>query len=99
MLFIHSSIVDGRMSDVPESFSTFRDLAGEIGRNVYVPDPIEGYKLGQLVDFHVDGLKIKLLEDDGNIQNIVIIPHNDVLPAEDDISKDVDDSCECLFSI
>ena len=83
------------MVDVPDPVSVFGDLAGEIGRNVYVSDPIEGYKLGKLADFYVDRLKIKLI---GSIEDVLYVPHNNVLPAEDDATKDVDDSCEFFFT-
>ena len=84
------------MVNVPDLVSVFGDIAGEIGRNVYVADPIEGYKLGKLVDFYVDRLKIKLI---GKIEDVLYVPHNDVVPAEDDVTKDVDDNCELFFYI
>ncbi|KAE9547021.1 hypothetical protein FO519_009767 [Halicephalobus sp. NKZ332] len=85
------------MADLSDPSSVFGDLAGEIGRNVYVPDPVEGYKLGELVDFHIDRLKIKLIQNNGDVEDIVYVPHDDVLPAEDDITKDVDDSCSLMY--
>lgn len=71
--------------------STSDVFATELGRPVFIPDETEGYKRGKLSDFRADSLRIEL--PDGRV---VDCAHDDVLPAEEDETKDVDDSCKFL---
>uniref|UniRef100_A0A915E368 Myosin motor domain-containing protein n=1 Tax=Ditylenchus dipsaci TaxID=166011 RepID=A0A915E368_9BILA len=62
------------------------NMAGH-GRLVYVPDKIKGYTLGKIVDIGSDTLAVELMK----------AAYNDVVAAEEDQCKDVDDNCNLMY--
>uniref|UniRef100_A0A7E4VJX7 Myosin motor domain-containing protein n=1 Tax=Panagrellus redivivus TaxID=6233 RepID=A0A7E4VJX7_PANRE len=78
------------MSSVTDAPSDI--VAAELGRAVYVPDSVDGYRLGELADANAESLRVAF--PDGSSVNV---PHDSVLPAEDDQEKEVDDSCALMY--
>ncbi|KAH7726682.1 myosin protein [Aphelenchoides avenae] len=66
----------------------------DYGKLVYVADAKEGYVLGRLADLGADTLSVDLLPPG---QGSVSVPHDSVLPAEEDQTKDVDDNCALMY--
>ncbi|KAI1728643.1 myosin head (motor domain) domain-containing protein [Ditylenchus destructor] len=82
----------GGQSATKMSNSTEPECPGH-GRLVYVPDKVEGYTLGRVLDIGADTITIKLLQN----SNTVRAPYSEILPAEEDQKKDVDDNCALMF--
>jgi myosin-6 len=66
----------------------------EYGKLVYVPDSKEGYVLARLSDLASDALTVDLLPPR---EGTAKVPFAEVLPAEDDPKKDVDDNCALMY--
>uniref|UniRef100_A0A915AE15 Myosin motor domain-containing protein n=1 Tax=Parascaris univalens TaxID=6257 RepID=A0A915AE15_PARUN len=63
------------------------------GRLVWVRDASKGFVLGRLRDIGSETMTVEPL--DGNPH--VVASYNDVLPAEEDRKKDVDDNCALMY--
>uniref|UniRef100_A0A8C2E5K4 Unconventional myosin-VI n=1 Tax=Cyprinus carpio TaxID=7962 RepID=A0A8C2E5K4_CYPCA len=64
------------------------------GKPVWAPHPTDGFQLGRIIDISADSLTIEPLNQRGkNFQASV----NQVFPAEDDVSKHVEDNCSLMY--
>ncbi|XP_013775253.1 unconventional myosin-VI-like [Limulus polyphemus] len=61
---------------------------------VWAPDPIDGYKLGTIVDISEDTITVEPFQSPNQI---ITAPYDSVFPAEDDNNKDVDDNCALMY--
>lgn len=68
---------------------THAEISDDV-RLVYVPNPVDGFRLGKLIDIGAETLSVELV--DGG--EVVRVAYNDALPCEENMSKDVDDNCE-----
>jgi len=66
------------------------------GRNVWVPDPLNGYIIGCIKDIGTDTITVEPRSAPGKT---VTAPYEQVFLSEEYEDKDVDDNCEfyCLF--
>lgn len=62
-------------------------------QTVWLPDPAEGFVMGQITDLADDGVAVQPLD---RARPAVTVSYDRLYPAEPDPSKDVDDNCECL---
>lgn len=62
------------------------------GRKVWVPHPIDGYKLGRIVDIGAEGVTVEVGDKPSGGQKISA-PFDRVFPAEE-YDKDVEDNCK-----
>uniref|UniRef100_A0A915CTW3 Myosin motor domain-containing protein n=1 Tax=Ditylenchus dipsaci TaxID=166011 RepID=A0A915CTW3_9BILA len=83
--------VESRSSDA------FDELPVNIGGFVYVPDPLQGYVLGELIDLGAETFTVKLVHESKTME----IPYDNMVPAEEDQTKDADDNCMmfCSFAM
>ncbi|XP_067097433.1 unconventional myosin-VI-like isoform X7 [Osmerus mordax] len=66
----------------------------EDGKPVWAPHPTDGFQLGTIVDIGADSLTIEPLKQKGKTFFAAV---NQVFPAEDDISKHVEDNCSLMY--
>ncbi|KAJ8389356.1 hypothetical protein AAFF_G00120640 [Aldrovandia affinis] len=66
----------------------------EDGKAVWAPHPTDGFQLGTIVDIGADSLTIEPLKQRGKT---FLAPVNQVFPAEDDVSKHVEDNCSLMY--
>ncbi|XP_068195588.1 myosin VIb isoform X1 [Antennarius striatus] len=66
----------------------------EDGKPVWAPHPTDGFQLGAIVDIGADTLTIEPLNQKGKT---FLAPISQVFPAEDDVSKYVDDNCSLMY--
>ncbi|XP_044146229.1 unconventional myosin-VI isoform X5 [Bufo gargarizans] len=66
----------------------------EDGKPVWAPHPADGFQLGNIVDIGPDSLTIEPLHQKGKTFLAAI---NQVFPAEEDISKHVEDNCSLMY--
>ncbi|XP_066460885.1 unconventional myosin-VI isoform X5 [Eleutherodactylus coqui] len=66
----------------------------EDGKPVWAPHPTDGFQLGKIVDIGPDSLTIEPLNQKGKTFLAAI---NQVFPAEEDISKHVEDNCSLMY--
>ncbi|XP_078736097.1 unconventional myosin-VI-like [Lampetra fluviatilis] len=66
------------------------------GRPVWAPDPVEGFRLGRIVDVGADTLTVEIAGS-GDSSSVVVAPYPQVYPAEQDINRDADDNCSLMF--
>ncbi|XP_040284606.1 unconventional myosin-VI isoform X4 [Bufo bufo] len=66
----------------------------EDGKPVWAPHPADGFQLGNIVDIGPDSLTIEPLNQKGKTFLAAI---NQVFPAEEDISKHVEDNCSLMY--
>ncbi|XP_012729793.2 unconventional myosin-VI isoform X3 [Fundulus heteroclitus] len=66
----------------------------EDGKPVWAPHPADGFQLGTIVDIGADSLTIEPLKQKGKT---FLAPVNQVFPAEDDVSKHVEDNCSLMY--
>ncbi|XP_068614701.1 unconventional myosin-VI-like [Brachionichthys hirsutus] len=66
----------------------------EDGKPVWAPHPADGFQLGMIVDIGADTLTIEPLNQKGKT---FLAPMSQVFPAEDDVSKYVDDNCSLMY--
>ncbi|XP_051954529.1 myosin VIa isoform X2 [Xyrauchen texanus] len=64
------------------------------GKPVWAPHPIDGFQLGRIIDISADSLTIETLNQKGKTFQA---PVNQVFPAEDDVSKQVEDNCSLMY--
>lgn len=61
------------------------------GKNVWVPDPVNGYIIGRIKDIGSDAITVEPRATPGKT---VTVPYDQVFPCEEYEDKDVDDNCE-----
>ncbi|XP_064629701.1 unconventional myosin-VI-like isoform X2 [Lineus longissimus] len=64
------------------------------GRKVWAPHPIDGYKLGQIVDIGPDGVTVEPFDSP---RQTITSSFDRVFPAEEYDNKDVDDNCALMY--
>jgi len=62
-------------------------------RKVWVAHPLDGYKLGRIVDIGADGVTVELLERPPGQK--INAPFDRTFPADEYDAKEVDDNCKC----
>lgn len=67
----------------------------DFGKKVWVPHPVDGFKLGKIIDIGPDGVTVDVLERPPGQK--LSAPFESVFPAEDNDSKDVEDNCMILL--
>ena len=63
------------------------------GKKVWVPHPVDAFKLGKIVDIGCDGVIVEVIEQPGRGQKITA-PLERIYPADEYDDKDVEDNCE-----
>uniref|UniRef100_A0A8C7KDU8 Unconventional myosin-VI n=1 Tax=Oncorhynchus kisutch TaxID=8019 RepID=A0A8C7KDU8_ONCKI len=66
----------------------------EDGKPVWAPHPADGFQLGTIVDIGANSLTIEPLKQG---QKSFTAQINQVFPAEDDVSKHVEDNCSLMY--
>uniref|UniRef100_A0A667XE34 Unconventional myosin-VI n=1 Tax=Myripristis murdjan TaxID=586833 RepID=A0A667XE34_9TELE len=64
------------------------------GKPVWAPHPTDGFQLGMIVDIGAETLTIEPLNQKGKT---FLAPMSQVFPAEDDVSKHVEDNCSLMY--
>ncbi|KAF5895283.1 unconventional myosin-VI-like isoform X1, partial [Clarias magur] len=64
------------------------------GKPVWAPHPTDGFQLGNIVDIGADSLTIEPLKEKGKT---FLAPVSQVFPAEDDVTKHVEDNCSLMY--
>ncbi|CAH1799090.1 unnamed protein product [Owenia fusiformis] len=64
------------------------------GKKVWVPHPLEGYKLGRIVDIGSDTIAVEPFDSPGKS---ISAPYDRVFPAEEYDNKDVEDNCGLMY--
>ncbi|KAM9496771.1 myosin VIa isoform 3-T3 [Clarias gariepinus] len=64
------------------------------GKPVWAPHPTDGFQLGTIVDIGADSLTIEPLKEKGKT---FLAPVSQVFPAEDDVTKHVEDNCSLMY--
>jgi len=62
------------------------------GKKVWVPHPVDGFKLGKIIDLSADGVTVEVLDRPAGQK--LSAPFDRVFPADEYDNKDVDDNCE-----
>lgn len=65
------------------------------GKSVWVPHPIDGFKLGRIIDIGADGVTIEVTDKPSGQK--ISAPFDRVFPAEENDNKDVDDNCSLMY--
>lgn len=79
-------------------FLMTESAAMDDGKSVWVPHPIDGFKLGRIVDIGADGVTVEVTEKPAGQK--INAPFDRIYPAEEYDDKDVEDNCKnihCLF--
>nr|XP_032836269.1 unconventional myosin-VI-like [Petromyzon marinus] len=67
------------------------------GRLVWAPDPVEGFRLGRIVDVGAETLTVEIAGSCGDSAAVVVAPYPQVYPAEQDNNRDAEDNCSLMF--
>lgn len=62
------------------------------GKKVWVPHPVDGFKLGRIIDIGAEEVTVEVLERPAGQK--LSAPFDCVYPADDNEKKDVDDNCK-----
>lgn len=73
-------------------FLMTESAAMDDGKSVWVPHPIDGFKLGRIVDIGADGVTVEVTEKPAGQK--INAPFDRIYPAEEHDDKDVEDNCK-----
>jgi myosin-6 len=67
------------------------------GKKVWVPHPLDGFRLGRIVDIGSDGVTVELVDSSRPSSQRVNASFDSTFPADEYDNKDVEDNCSLMY--